>query len=298
MDIRNLRYFIAIAEEKNITAAANRLHISQPPLSMQLKQLESELGVRLVERSGKRLELTDKGRLLYQHALHLVNSLEEVKNELAEVEEGRKGVLSVGINTLSFPNFSKLLHDFHLQYPQVTFKIVQNDSAFLSEQIRNRSIELALIRLPLEQKDLTYQHLYSDPFVFVTKEKKTGTISLKETAGYPIILPSTEGLGIYHTIAESFSREHLTPVIVGECSDTKVLIELVSEGIGSTFLPKSVLSSHSLEGLFTVPLEEPAMNSSMGIIWLENHFLSSPARHFIDLVQDKKSGETYEKGFK
>ncbi|CAM3719855.1 LysR family transcriptional regulator [Mesobacillus zeae] len=285
MDIRQLRYFIAIAEEKNITAAANRLHISQPPLSMQLKQLEQELGVNLVERNGKRMELTDKGRLLYNHALHLVNSLEEVKNELAETEEGRKGTLALGINTLSFPGITELLHQFHGQYPQVTFKIVQNDSAFLSEQIRNRTIELAFIRLPLEQRDLTYQHLYSEPFVFVTKEQTPSQISLKELAEYPIILPSTEGLGLYHTIAEAFSREHLSPATIGECSDTKVLIELVTAGIGSTILPRSVLQSYALDDLNSVPLLDTDMNSSLGIIWLQNHFLSSPARHFLELVK-------------
>src|SRR4051812_49134326 len=109
MDIKQLRYFIAIAEEKNITAAANVLHMSQPPLSMQLKQLEEELGVKLFERNGKSMELTDKGNVLYNRALSLVNSVEEIKNELQETEEGKRGVLAVGINTIPVTGFSDML---------------------------------------------------------------------------------------------------------------------------------------------------------------------------------------------
>ncbi|MEW8986163.1 MAG: LysR family transcriptional regulator, partial [Bacillus sp. (in: firmicutes)] len=149
MDIRQMKYFIAIAEERNITAAAHRLHMSQPPLSLQLKQMEEELGVMLVERHGKKLELTDKGELLYRHALNIVHAFEEVKNELQETDEGRKGNLSVGINTLSVPEFPEWLESFHASYPLVYLRIVQNDSAYLAELVKNRTIELGLVRLPL-----------------------------------------------------------------------------------------------------------------------------------------------------
>src|SRR5690625_5970018 len=93
MDIKQLQYFIAIAEEKNLTAAANRLHMTQPPLSIQLKQLEQELGVKLFERSNKGMELTDKGNILYKRAVNLVNNMEDIKNEIQETEKGKKGVL-------------------------------------------------------------------------------------------------------------------------------------------------------------------------------------------------------------
>lgn len=291
MDIKQLRYFIAIAEEKNITAAATRLHMSQPPLSMQLKQLEEELGVKLIERNGKSMELTDKGVVLYQHALHLVNSLEEVKNELLETEEGKKGVLSVGINTLSIPGFSDMLVSFHKKYPLVTLKIVQNDSFYLSEMVRSRGIELAFVRLPLEHRGLAYHHLFHEPFVFVSRES-VESISLEEITQLPLIIPSTEGLGSYNTILNAFSKKQLKPQSIAECSDMHVLLDLVSNGIGATIVPKSVMDVYGNNRLFTTTIRDVNLYSSVGIIWLEQHFTSAPARNFIALVKETTNKPT------
>ncbi|MEH7224427.1 LysR family transcriptional regulator [Bacillus sp. JJ1566] len=288
MDIKQLRYFIAIAEEKNITAAATRLHMSQPPLSMQLKQLEEELGVKLFERNGKRMELTDKGDILYQRALHLVNSVEEIKNEVQETEEGTKGVLAVGINTLSVSGFSDMLQAFHKKYPLVTLKIVQNDSYYLAEMVKNRAIELAFVRLPLEHRGFIYEHLLSEPFVFVSN-KKTDMVSLEEISQMPLIIPSTEGLGSYNIIHEAFSKQKLKFTSIAECSDMHVLMEMVKGGMGATIVPKSVLDVYRDNILHSAPIKDANLISSLGVIWLEHHYVSTTAKNFIELVKEKLS---------
>ncbi|WP_079509091.1 LysR family transcriptional regulator [Mesobacillus jeotgali] len=285
MDIRQMRYFIAIAEEKNITAAANKLHMSQPPLSLQLKQMEEELGVMLVERHGKKLELTDKGELLYRHALNIVHSFEEVKNELQETDEGRKGNLSVGINTLSVPQFPKWLNEFHSSFPLVYLRIVQNDSSYLAELVKNRSIELGLVRLPLSNKDLNYLHLYNEPFFFVCRSNNQESISIEEISEYPLILPSTEGLGSFNIINEAFTKAQLPLQVVCECSDMNVLMQLVSSGIGTTIVPESVFQSYGQIDLFARQITDSQLTSSVGLIWLNQHHLSRPARNFIELVK-------------
>ena len=285
MDIKQLRYFIAIAEEKNITAAATRLHMSQPPLSMQLKQIENELGVQLFERSGKGMELTDKGSVLYQRALHLVNSIEEIKHELQETDEGKRGVISVGINTLSLSGFSEVLQAFHKKYPFVSLKIVQNDSFYLAEMIKTRAIEMAFVRLPLEHRGLTYHHLMNEPFFFVTN-KETHTISLEEISHTPLIIPSTEGLGIYSTILEAFTRQNLQLNKMAECSDMHTLLELVNGGIGATIVPKSVIDVYMDKIPYSIPINNADLMSSLGVIWLENHYVSTPAKNLIELIKE------------
>lgn len=284
MDIKQLVYFIAIAEEKNITAAANRLHMSQPPLSMQLKHLEHELGVKLFDRRGKSMELTDKGLVLYKRALHLVNSVEEMKNEIRETEEGKKGVLAIGINTLSLSGFSDIIQSFHKKYPLVSLKIVQNDSYYLAEMVKTRSIEMAFVRLPLELRGLTYHHLIDEPFLFVTN-KETHMISLEEIAHIPLILPSTEGLGIYNTILEAFTKQNLQLNNIAECSDMNILMELVKGGMGSTIVPKSVFDVYRIKSLYSIPIKNANMNSSLGVILLENHYVSTPAKNFMKLIK-------------
>ncbi|MBS8264174.1 LysR family transcriptional regulator [Mesobacillus boroniphilus] len=287
MDLRQMRYFIAIAEEKNITAAAHRLHMSQPPLSLQLKQMEEELGVMLVERYGKKFELTDKGELLYRHALNIIHSFEEVKNELKETDEGRKGNLSVGINTLSVPEFPDWLEAFHSYYPLVYLRVVQNDSAYLAELVKTRAIELGLVRLPLASHNLNYLHLYNEPFVFVCRNNDENNISIEEISSYPLILPSTEGLGSYNIIHESFTKAQLPLQVICECSDMNVLMQLVSSGIGSTIVPKSVFKSYGQENLFARKITDSTLISSVGLIWLKDHHLSSPARNFIEMIKER-----------
>ncbi|MFL0364905.1 LysR family transcriptional regulator [Pseudobacillus sp. 179-B 2D1 NHS] len=285
MDLKQLRYFIAIAEEKSLTAAAIRLHMSQPPLSIQLKQLEQELGVKLFERSGKTLELTDKGGVLYKRALHLVNSAEEIKNEIQETEEGKKGVLAIGINTLSLSGFSEMLRSFHKKFPLVSLKIVQNDSFYLAEMIKTRAIELAFVRLPLEHRGLAYHHLMNEPFFFVTN-KETHTISLEELSDIPLIVPSTEGLGIYSTILEAFSRQNLQLSKMAECSDMHTLMEMVKGGMGATIVPKSVLDVYRDKCLYSIPINDANLASSLGVIFLENHYVSTPAKNFMELIKE------------
>lgn len=285
MDIRQMKYFIAIAEERNITAAAQRLHMSQPPLSLQLKQLEEELGVMLVERHGKKLELTDKGELLYRHALNIVHAFEEVKNELQETDEGRKGNLSVGINTLSVPEFPEWLESFHASYPLVYLRIVQNDSSYLAELVKNRTIELGLVRLPLANQDLNYLHLYNESFIFVCRQNEKEKISMDEISHYPLILPSTEGLGSYSIIHDAFTKAQIPLQVISECSDMNVLMQLVSSGIGSTIVPESVFQSYAHSNLFAREITDAGLRSSVGLIWLKQHHLSRPARNFIDLVK-------------
>lgn len=285
MDIRQMKYFIAIAEERNITAAAHRLHMSQPPLSLQLKQMEEELGVMLVERHGKKLELTDKGELLYRHALNIVHAFEEVKNELQETDEGRKGNLSIGINTLSVPEFPEWLEAFHASYPLVYLRIVQNDSAYLAELVKNRTIELGLVRLPLANQDLNYLHLYNESFIFVCRQNEKEKISMEEISHVPLILPSTEGLGSYSIIHEAFTKAQLPHKVISECSDMNVLMQLVSSGIGSTIVPESVFQSYGHPNLFAREITDAGLRSSVGLIWLKQHHLSRPARNFIDLVK-------------
>jgi len=285
MDIKQLQYFIAIAEEKNLTAAANRLHMTQPPLSIQLKQLEQELGVKLFERSNKGMELTDKGNILYKRAVNLVNNMEDIKNEIQETEKGKKGVLTLGINTLSLSGFPELLREFHIKYPLVSLKIVQNDSFYLVEMIKTRAIEMAFVRLPLEQRGLTYHHLINEPFFFVTNQRKQ-TITLEEISQIPLIIPSTEGLGIYSTILETFTKQNLQLNKIGECSDIHTLMELVKAGIGATIVPKSVLDVYGDKELYPTPINDDNLVSSLGIILLENHYTSTPAKRFIELIKE------------
>ncbi|MGV2805411.1 LysR family transcriptional regulator, partial [Clostridium perfringens] len=123
MDIRQLRYFLTIAQEGQITRAAKQLNMEQPPLSRQLKLMEEELGVLLFERSGKQLQLTHAGELLQNRAASLLNQFNETLTEVKEIHAGIRGMLSIGAVVSCISLLPQRIQIFRQQYPEVTFKI-------------------------------------------------------------------------------------------------------------------------------------------------------------------------------
>ncbi|MEK4554465.1 MULTISPECIES: LysR family transcriptional regulator [Jeotgalicoccus] len=288
MDIRQLRYFIVIAEEKQISAAAKKLYMSQPPLSQQLKNMEASLGEQLFERSGKFLELTEAGKTLYKYALQITQMMEEAKNEVADVGGGIDGRLAVGINTFSLGNLNEVFHQYRSMYPKIKYKIQQNESSLLCYLLKQREIEMAIVRLPLEIDEFTLQHLHSEPFYVITsKEKKlfTGDATLEEVSRYPLVLPSIEGLGVYYSIHEAFSKAKIQPEIIAEFSDLKLMMELVSTDFGVSIVPESLLHLYKEYPVHIHKIaDSEQLSGDIGLIWLKDHRLSKAAQNFIDVL--------------
>ncbi|MDQ0270424.1 LysR family transcriptional regulator [Cytobacillus purgationiresistens] len=290
MDIRQLRYFIAIVEERKISAAAARLHISQPPLSQQLKAMEEELGSRLVERSGRYFEVTEAGKALYKYALQITHLMEEALSDVKAVGTGVNGTLAIGVNTFSVAELSNTLHRYKAQYPNVTYKIQQNESSQICELVRERKIELGIIQMPLDLEDFTVCHLHTEPFYFITSMKHKGfdqkTVSLSDIHNDSLILPSTEGLGVHYLILEAFSRFKLIPKITGECSDISLLMELISTDFGTSIVPEAILKKHPKYPIQAYKIEGgEQLFTSVGLIWLKNHSLSRAADNFVRMIK-------------
>jgi DNA-binding transcriptional LysR family regulator len=287
MDIRQLRYFIAIVEERQITAAARRLHIAQPPLSQQLRLLEKELGVKLVERTGKQLEITEAGNILYKRAIGIVKLMEESQIEVKETGNGLSGQLAIGVNTLSDERLPELLRTFREMFPRITYKIQQNESAQLCKMVKERAIELAIVRFPLELSEFSIMHLRTEPFYFVTSGNFNAAkrkVSIEQIVGYELILPSTTGLGVYQMIVEAFTRQQLKPNVICECSDIATLLELVSADFAATIVPETILKVHKGYNVQAFEIEGTSLSASSVLIWLKHHVLSKAAQNFIDMM--------------
>ena len=289
MDIKQLRYFIAMVEEKSISAAARRLHLSQPPLSQQLKAMEEELGTILLERSGKYMEVTDAGKTLYAYALQMDQLMQEAQMEVKDVGNGVNGRLAMGVNTFSVADLPEVLHRFQQLYPKVTYKIQQNESAHLCQLVRDRAIEFAFVRLPLELDDFTVLHLYNEPFYWIASTKQRpfeNEVTLADLANERLLLPSTQGLGVHYSILEAYSKLDMHPPLIGECSDIALLMELVSTDFCSSIVPETLLRRHKKYDIHAYKISPAVgMSSPLGLIWLKNHRLSSTARNFIDLFK-------------
>lgn len=291
MDIRQLRYFLTIAQEGQITRAAKQLNMEQPPLSRQLKLMEEELGVLLFERSGKQLQLTHAGELLQNRAASLLNQFNETLTEVKEIHAGIRGMLSIGAVVSCISLLPQRIQIFRQQYPEVTFKIREGDHSLLADQLDKRNIELAVTRLPFESsfgpERYAVRPLPSDPFVAVLPSSwesvsSHSEISMRELAEYPFLsLKTDQTIGMHERVIQEFKRGELEPYVICECSSVAIIVALVAEGIGATILPESVMSSFAIPNIRTLSITSADFQSDVGIVWLRDHVLSNRARHFL-----------------
>lgn len=296
MDIRQLRYFLAIVKEEQITRAAKTLNMEQPPLSRQLKLMEEELGLKLFDRDKKQLHLTQAGSVLEKKAKSLLQQLDETMTEIKEINLGISGTLSIGsafscISLLPLP-----IQKFQVQYPHVTFKILEGDQSILSEYLQDRVIELGVTRLPFESnhdaESYSIAPLRADPFVLVLPQqwslsKSRKSIRIKEITDLPLLsLKSDKTTKLHEKIVAECRRYGFEPKIIGECSSVAIIISLVVAGIGATILPKSVMSSFPISEIDMLDISDTSFLSEVGVVWLQNRYLSKSARHFIKLLQN------------
>lgn len=294
MDLKQLRYFLTIANEGQITRAAKKLHMAQPPLSQQLKLLEQELGVRLIERNGRSIELTEAGKTLHKRAEILLQQADETIAEVKETGEGLRGKLSIGCVKTCFAYIPERTRLFRKQYPEVTFELREGDSYSLAQALNNKDIELAIVRLPLEMKDYSSIALPTEPFVPVVPKQwvtnsSQGSIQMEELAQMPLLLlHRISGVGLYELVIDKFRQHGLKPNVVCECPDAAMLLALVNAGVGATLLPKSALSALPVTGGNILELTDAQIKSESAVIWLRDRYLSKSATRFIETF---KAGE-------
>lgn len=296
MDMRQLKYFLMIAREGQITRAAKLLNMEQPPLSRQLKQMEDELGVKLFDRHGKGLKLTDAGIHLKRKAESLFSQFNETIEEMKELEQGVRGVLSIGAvfscsSLLPYP-----IEQFSQKYPQVSYKILEGDHYYLGEQLEKHAIDLVFARLPFEAltepKQLMVMPLPSDPFVVIvptmwSQYHNKASFELSELADLPLLtLKTDQTTHMHEQVLAACSKQGFEPTIICECSSVALTLALIAQGMGVALLPRSVLSSFMDPRIKIIPLADGELTSDIGLIWLKDHYVPKRVQFFIETLKE------------
>lgn len=290
MDLKKLLYFATIVEERQITRAANRLHIAQPPLSLQLKALEEELGVTLMERNNKSIEVTQAGWTFYYRAKEILNSVDGMISEVKEQGDGIRGKLSIGTVMSCVSYLPKPIQISQDKYPAVTFQLWEGDSHRVEEMLQARTIELGITRLPLESDNLDMVRLHPEPLVAVQPSDwhvfRTPTISIKELEERPLmVLHGQGGKGIFEMFVESCQTFGFNPKIICESPDVATLLTLADSGVGIAIVPKLAIDLRP-EGTLSYAEITPSLKSDTALIWLKNRRLSKIAENFKDILMD------------
>lgn len=283
MDIRQLKYFQAIAEEGQISKAAKRLNMAQPPLSQQLKLLESELGVLLVERGPRQIKLTDAGRLLQDRAAQIIELLNATTVELQDLNVGSRGTLSIGAVASAGTTFlPERIRKFHLKYPNITFQFWEGNTTRILELLQNGIVEIGIARA-IYDPDLYQAHdLAAEPMIAAQKFTDTETpplprLKISDLSDKPLLIHrSNETM-----ISEVFHKFGLQPNILCRGDDVRSLLAWADAGIGVAIVLKSAVGLVPCNQLTYQEIAEPALSIKMAIIHCRKRQLSAVANNFL-----------------
>jgi len=293
MELRHLRYFVAVAEELHFTRAAERLGIKQPPLSCQIRQLERELGTSLFRRLTRGVELTETGALLLDEARGILDQVERIKAAVQSRARGETGCIHLGFAgaTCFQPLVPGIIRAYRERYPGVVVTPEQGNTPLLVERLRSREIDVAFVRPPLSDGEgLAVEPLVEEPMVIVLPEwhPRAGDRSMplaalaEETL---ILFPRTIGPGLYDAIIESCQRVGFSSKLGQEAPQISAMVHMVAAGFGVSIVPQSIAQVR-LAGVAYIGIEGEAPRAPISLAYwrddrstIVRNFVASARRH-------------------
>ena len=256
MELRHLRYFTTVAEEGHITRAAERLSIQQPPLSLQIKALETELGVKLFHRRSRGVELTEAGASFYADVSELLAGLEEAVAKTKRVARGEQGKIAIGFtSSVIFHAATKnAIRSYRSAFPEVAVSLEEDSSTELATNIAHNKLDAAFVRSNTSHVEGIQIHkMLEEPMYLAVPAEhplaagsQSKAVALTALADQPLVLYRRHaGPGLYDRIITAYASAGLTPQIVQEAPRVGSALNLVAAGLGVSFVPQSLCVSHS-----------------------------------------------------
>ena len=248
MDLRHLKYFIAVAEELNIGRAALRLHISQPPLTRQIQQLEEELGVQLLIRTPRGVELTQAGEMFLEEARNIRSIVEQAIERTKRAGQGKLGRLDIGIfGTGILGAIPQLLHLFRYTHPDVRVVLHTMSKDEQIEALRQKRITIGFNRMIAPLPDMTNELIMREPLYLAINEthplSQQQSVSIKELEKYPLVLfPTGARPNFVDRVIELCRNMGFTPDISQIVGDAVTGVALVAGGFGISVVPQSAIT--------------------------------------------------------
>lgn len=291
MELRHIRYFLAVAEEMNFSRAAEKLCIAQPPLSRQIMDLEDELGVTLFNRKKHALSLTDEGELFRQYAVQVLTLVEHSTSEVRELKHGLQGMLNLGTVEGNAPRMiATWISGFHNENPHVQYTLWNGNSDDVAQRVMNGLCEVAVIMEPHNAVGLNSISIYSEKWVAIipknhpilkNKDKK---ITMEQIADYELIIPSRESR--LAEIGEWFKGTNKKPKVSCRVAHVLSTYELTRQGLGIAIFPESISNIINSDEVVIKEFEDPAPTASYILVWNKNRTLSHAATEFIEYVKN------------
>jgi len=293
IDLKQLKYFLAVAEEKSFSRAAERLHISQPPLSQQIMKLENELGVKLFARTTRTFELTVAGKALMSEAADLLGRMRMTIDTIRQIDRGEVGRLRVGIvGSAMWGPIPTLLEEFQSKFPQVTWTLHELGPTAQHEALLARQVDVGFWREPrLEEDVLKHDNLRQelcfreDVCVAVNEHHplaKMEAIELLDIANEPMLTLALDKSAFPRYLIECCVKAGFQPTIFQEASEPQTLLAMVGAGLGVTLIPETT-SRIGWPGVVFVPIRTNPPSANLYVTY-PAHDDAPVVRAFLNII--------------
>ncbi len=292
LDIKHLQYFIEVANFNSFSRAANHLFITQPTISKMIKNLETELGVALFDRSRKQLVLTDAGRIILEQAKLIDKAFKNLEVELDNLTGLKKGHIRIGLPPIFNAHyFLEIVGSFHEKYPEITFQLVEDGSKKIEEDVRNNLLDVGVVVLPT--KNDIFDH-----FSFMEEDLKlllhpshplaeNEEVNLAELANESFILFNKD-FALNDRIIHFCNSVGFDPHIISESSQRSFIEEMVASKLGVSLLPGSVCKQLN-KNVKSVKVVNPSISWNLAIIWGKNQYFSYAAKEWLTFTKAELS---------
>lgn len=290
MELRQLKYALALAEERNFSRAAKKLHLAQPSLSQQIIKLEKQLGVRLFERRPGDLRLTYAGQRFVEQASKIVDQVEQLKQEMLDVAQSAKGQLIIGALPITGARLlPQALRQFKAEFPGIDLVLIEETTARLEALTAKGQTDVSLLSLPLGEEGLDYTPILEEEILLATPPHHPfatlSEIDLAECEDEPFILLK-EGQGFREISRQLCLRAGFEPKIVFESANIETVQSLVACGMGISLTPKMVARDANAElRPAYVSIRDVQSSRTLALAYKKGRYLSKAGKRFIALMR-------------
>lgn len=282
MELRHIKYFLKLAQELSFVRAAEKLFISQPPLSRQIKELETEIGAQLFERNNKRVILTEAGKFYQKEMCEVLKNIERINIQTKKISENQSGEFRIAYVSSTFSgDISDLIQYLSEQYPYVNFRLYEVPTVKQIQALEEFKIDLGIVRAPLYSPKIESQLWFRDSFSLVynknmyTIQSEEDIVNLSETTF--VFFNKEYAPQYYGYLLEICAHFGFTPKVVHESNTISSIIQLVKNGLGVSIVPTTIIKSHSFPELGFVEIQSLTVFTDI--------LLATPKEHQSEIAQ-------------
>jgi DNA-binding transcriptional LysR family regulator len=290
LDIKHLQYFIEVSNFNSFSRAADHLFITQPTISKMIKNLESELGVALFDRSRKQFNLTDAGRIILEQAKLIDKAFKNLEIELDNLTGLKKGHIRIGLPPIFDAHyFIKIVGSFHEKYPGITFQLVEDGSKKIEEDVGNNLLDVGVIVLPTKNEIFDHFSFMEEDLKLILHPShplsEREEVNLAELADESFILFNKD-FALNDRIIYSCNSVGFIPHITSESSQRSFIEEMVASKLGVSLLPESICNNLN-ENVKSVKVVNPSISWNLAIIWGKNQYFSLAAKEWLQFTKER-----------